>query len=330
MKASVGARLGAAVGLAWLAASASAQAPGSAQGYPTRPVRIIVPFPPGAGVDIVTRAISPRLGEMLGQQLVVDNRSGAGGILGAELAAKAPADGYTLFMATAGILTVIPHMSSKAPYSVERDYAPISLVAMVPSMLVVHPSLPAKSVKELVALARAKPGAINYASTGNGTLPHLAAELFKAQAKVDMVHIPYKGSAPALTDLLGGQVEVFFGNVLSVIPQVRGGKLRGLAVTSAERMSVAPEMPTLAQSGFPGFEAGTWFGLLAPAGTPREIIARLHTDTIKVLGLPETQERLSGQGATTVGNTPEQFAGYIRSESAKWAKVLKASGVRAD
>ncbi len=293
-------------------------------------MRVIVPFPPGAGVDIVTRAISPRLGEMLGQQLVIDNRAGAGGILGAELASKAPADGYTLFMATAGILTVIPHMASKAPYAPERDFAPISLDATVPSMLVVHPSLPAKSVKELIALARAKPGAINYASTGNGTLPHLAAELFKAQARVDMVHIPYKGSAPALTDLLGGQVEVFFGNVLSVIPQVKSGKLRGLAVTSAQRMPVAPEVPTLAQSGFPGFEAGTWFGLLAPAGTPREIIDRLHAETVKVLRLPESQDRLAGQGATTVGNTPEQFAAYIKSESAKWAKVLKASGVRAD
>ncbi len=302
----------------------------AAQGYPSKPVRVIVPFPPGAGVDIVTRSVSPRLGELLGQQLIVDNRAGAGGILGAELAAKAQPDGYTLLMATAGILTVIPNMNSKAPYSVERDFVPVTLIASVPSMLVVHPSLPAKSVKELVALARSKPGAINYASTGNGTLPHLAAELFKAQAKIDMVHVPYKGSAPALTDLLGGQVEVFFGNVLSVIPQVRSGKLRALAVTSVERMPVAPEIPTLAQSGFPGFEAGTWFGLMAPAGTPREIVNRLHAEVVKTLRLPETQERLAGQGATTVGNTPDQFAAYIRTESAKWAKVLKASGVRAD
>jgi len=302
----------------------------SGQAYPSKPVRVIVPFPPGAGVDIVTRSVSPKLGELLGQQLIVDNRGGAGGILGAELAAKAQPDGYTLFMATAGILTVIPHMNSKTPYSVERDFAPVSLIASVPSMLVVHPSLPAKSVKELIALARAKPGAINYASTGNGTLPHLAAELFKAQAKIDMVHVPYKGSAPAVTDLLGGQVEVFFGNVLSVIPQVRSGKLRGLAVTSVQRMPVSPEIPTLAQSGFPGFEAGTWFGLLVPAGTPREIVARLHAEVVKTLRFPETQERLAGQGATTVGNTPDEFAAYIKAESAKWAKVLKASGVRAD
>jgi tripartite-type tricarboxylate transporter receptor subunit TctC len=310
--------------------SGAAGAQTAAPPYPVKPVRVVVPFPPGAGVDIVTRSVSPKLGELLGQQLIVDNRAGAGGILGAELAAKAQPDGYTLLMATAGILTVIPNMNSKTPYSVERDFVPVTLLASVPSMLVVHPSLPAKSVKELVALARAKPGAINYASTGNGTLPHLAAELFKAQAKIDMVHVPYKGSAPAVTDLLGGQVQVFFGNVLSVIEQVRSGKLRGLAVTSLERMPVSPAIPTLAQSGFPGFEAGTWFGLMAPAGTPREIVSRLHAEVVKTLRLPETRERLAGQGATTVGNTPDEFGAYIRSESAKWAKVLKASGVRAD
>ena len=215
-------RFVAAVGLTFIAAVASAQT------YPSKAVRVIVPFPPGAGVDIVTRAVSGRLGEALGQQLVVDNRAGAGGIVGAEVAAKAPPDGYTLFMGTAGILTVIPHMNSKAPYSPERDFAPVSLVASVPSMLVVHPSLPVKSVKDLIALARAKPGAINYASTGNGTLPHLAAEFFKTKAKVNMVHVAYKGSAPATTDLLGGQVEVFFGNVLSVIGQVKNGRLRAL------------------------------------------------------------------------------------------------------
>lgn len=313
-----------AAGLTCIAAVAGAQT------YPSKAVRVIVPFPPGAGVDIVTRAVSGRLGEALGQQLVIDNRAGAGGIVGAEVAAKAPPDGYTLFMGTAGILTVIPHMNSKAPYLPERDFAPVSLVASVPSMLVVHPSLPVKSVKDLIALARAKPGAINYASTGNGTLPHLAAEFFKTQAKVNMVHVAYKGSAPATTDLLGGQVEVFFGNVLSVIGQVKNGRLRALAVTSLQRQAVAPEVPTMAESGFPGFEAGTWFGLLAPAATPREIINRLHADIAKVVRLPDVQERLAGQGATTVGNTPEQFAAYIKSESAKWAHVLKTSGVRAD
>jgi tripartite-type tricarboxylate transporter receptor subunit TctC len=301
-----------------------------AQGYPTKAVRIIVPFPPGAGVDIVTRAVSGRLGEALGQQLIIDNRAGAGGILGAEVAAKAAPDGYTVFMATAGILTVIPHMSSKTPYSVERDFIPVSLVASVPSVLVVHPSMPVKSVKDLIALAKAKPGEINYASTGNGTLPHLAAEFFKQQAKVNMVHIAYKGSAPATTDLLGGNVQVFFGNMLSVIEQVRSGRLRALAVTSLQRQPVAQDIPTMIESGFPGFEAGTWFGLLVPAGTPRDVINRLHGDVVKAVRQPDVQKQLAGQGATTIGNTPEQFAAYIKSESDKWAKVLKASGVKAD
>jgi len=301
-----------------------------AQGYPTKSVRIIVPFPPGAGVDIVTRAVSGRLAEALGQQLIVDNRAGAGGILGAEVAAKAAPDGYTVFMATAGILTVIPHMNNKAPYSVERDFVAVSQVASVPSVLVVHPSMPVKSVKDLIALAKAKPGEINYASTGNGTLPHLAAEFFKQQAKVNMVHIAYKGSAPAATDLLGGNVQVFFGNMLSVIEQVRSGRLRALAVTSLQRQPVAQDIPTMIESGFPGFEAGTWFGLMVPTGTPRDVINRLHGDVVKAVRQPDVQKQLAGQGATTIGNTPEQFAAYIKSESDKWAKVLKASGVKAD
>jgi tripartite-type tricarboxylate transporter receptor subunit TctC len=301
-----------------------------AQAYPAKAVRIIVPFPPGAGVDIVTRAVSGRLAEALGQQLIVDNRAGAGGILGAEVAAKSAPDGYTIFMATAGILTVIPHMNSKTPYSVERDFIPVSLVASVPSVLVVHPSMPVKSVKDLIALAKAKPGEINYASTGNGTLPHLAAEFFKQQAKVNMVHIAYKGSAPATTDLLGGNVQVFFGNMLSVIEQVRSGRLRALAVTSLQRQAVAQDIPTMIESGFPGFEAGTWFGLLVPTGTPRDIVNRLHGDVAKAVRQPDVQKQLASQGATTIGNTPEQFSAYIKSESAKWAKVLAASGVKAD
>jgi tripartite-type tricarboxylate transporter receptor subunit TctC len=233
-------------------------------------------------------------------------------------------------MATAGILTVIPHMNSKAPYSVERDFVPVSLAASVPSVLVVHPSMPVKSVKDLIVLAKAKPGEINYASTGNGTLPHLAAEFFKQQAKVNMVHIAYKGSAPATTDLLGGNVQVFFGNMLSVIEQVRSGRLRALAVTSQQRQAVAQDIPTMIESGFPGFEAGTWFGLLVPTGTPRDIVNRLHGDVAKAVRQPDVQKQLASQGATTIGNTPEQFAAYIKSESAKWAKVLAASGVKAD
>jgi tripartite-type tricarboxylate transporter receptor subunit TctC len=300
-----------------------------AQTYPTKPIRVIVPFPPGAGVDIVTRTVTPKMSESMGQQLIADNRAGAGGIVGAELAAKAPADGYNLLMGTAGLLTVAPLMS-KVSYNVARDFAPISLVASVPSLLVVHPVMPVKSVKELVALARAKPGSINYASTGNGTLPHLAAELLKLQAKIDIVHIPYKGSSPAMTDLLGGHVQMFFGNMLSVLPLVRDSKLRALAITSLRRSDAAPAIPTVAESGYPGFEAGTWFGLLAPVGTPAEIIARLHGETVKALRAPEVQRSFESQGAVGIGNTPEQFAAYLQTETRKWERVLKTAGVRAE
>jgi tripartite-type tricarboxylate transporter receptor subunit TctC len=300
-----------------------------AQSYPTKPVRLIVPFPPGSGVDIVSRIVSPRLGEALGQQVVVDNRAGAGGIVGAEIAAKAAPDGYNLFMATAGILTVVP-LLSKVSYGVARDFMPVTLVASVPSMLVVHPAMPVKTLKDLIALAKAKPGAINYASTGSGTLPHLAAELLKREAKIDIVHVPYKGSGPAMTDLLGGHVDMFFGNMLSVVPLVKSGKLRALAVTSLKRSPVAPQVPTVAELGFPGFEAGTWFGLLVPTGTPTDIVARLHADMVKALHHPDVEQHLAEQGATAIGNTPEAFGRYIASETEKWKRVLPSSGVRTE
>ncbi|MGH8616179.1 MAG: Bug family tripartite tricarboxylate transporter substrate binding protein [Burkholderiales bacterium] len=311
------------------AAALAASSAALAQTYPSKPVRVIVPFPPGAGVDIVTRIVTPRLSEQMGQQFVADNRAGAGGIVGAEVAAKAPADGYNLLMGTAGLLTVVPVMS-KVSYNVARDFMPITLVASVPSLLVVHPTLPVKTMKELVALARAKPGAINYASTGSGTLPHLTAELFRLQTGVNIVHIPYKGSAPAMTDLLGGHVEMFFGNMLSVIPQVRENKLRALVITTKQRSPAAPNIPTVAEAGYPGLEAETWFGLLAPAGTPKEAIAKVHDELIKALRHPDTQRMLADQGAIPIGNTPEQFAAYIQAETRKWEKVLKASGVRAE
>jgi len=301
----------------------------NAQSYPNRAVRVIVPFPPGSGVDIVTRIVTPRLGEALGQQFIIDNRGGAGGIVGAEVAAKAPPDGYNLFMGTAGVLTVVPVMS-KVSYNVARDFAPISLLASVPSMLVVHPAMPVKSLRDLIALARAKPGFINYASTGSGTLPHLAAEFFKVQAKIDIVHVPYKGSAPAMTDLLGGNVDIFFGNMLSVMPQVKSGKLRAIAVTSLQRSPAAPEVPTVAESGFSGFEAGTWFGMLAPAAAPRDVVAKLHAEIVKALRQPDTRQRLASQGASAIGNTPGEFTAYISSEMEKWSKVLKAAGVKAE
>lgn len=313
--------LGAAVAVCALAAHA--------QTYPGKPVRMIVPFPPGSGVDIVSRIVAPGLGTALGQQVVVDNRPGAGGIVGAELAAKAPADGYTIFMATAGTLTVAPQLT-KVSYDVARDFVPVSLVASVPSMLVVHPTMPVTTVKALVALAKAKPGTINYASTGNGTLPHLAAELLKKEARIDIVHVPYKGSGPAMTDLVGGHVDIFFGNMLSVTPLVKSGKLRAIAVTSLERSPAAPDVPTVVEAGFPGFEAGTWFGLLVPAGTPADIVTRLNADIVKTLRQPDVRQRLAEQGGSPIGNAPEAFARYIRSESDKWRRVLAGSGVRAE
>ncbi|MBC7779779.1 MAG: tripartite tricarboxylate transporter substrate binding protein [Proteobacteria bacterium] len=303
--------------------------PTSPRDYPVKPVRIVVPFPPGSGVDIVTRHIAPRLSDVLGQPIVLDNRGGAGGVVGAEIAAKSAPDGYTLLMGTAGILTVVPSLS-KVSYNVQRDFAPISVVASVPSVLVVHPSLPAKSVRELVSVARSRPGVINYASTGSGTLPHLAAEFLKLGAGIDIVHVPYKGSAPAITDLLGGQVEMFFANMLSAMPHVTSGRLRALAVTSPKRSGALPGTPTMIEAGFPDFEAGTWFGLLAPSGVSSEIVQRLHQDMMKVLVGTELQQRLASEGALVVGNSPAEFAAYIRSETQKWARVVKAAKIQSE
>jgi tripartite-type tricarboxylate transporter receptor subunit TctC len=307
---------------------AHAQAP-AARDWPTRPVRLIVPFPPGSGVDIVSRHVAPRLSEGLGQPVVVDNRGGAGGVVGAEVAAKSPADGYTLLMGTAGILTVVPALA-KVNYNVQRDFSPVSVVASVPSVLVVHPSLPVKTVRDLVTLARSRPGTINYATTGNGTLPHLAAEFLRLRASIDIVHVPYKGSAPAITDLLGGQVEMFFANMLSAMPHITSGRLRAVAVSSVKRSAVLPAIPTMIEAGYPDFEASTWFGLLAPSGVPPEILQRLHAEVVKLLAGKELQQRLASEGAVVVGNTPAEFAAYIRDETEKWTRVVKAAKIRSE
>ncbi|MFN9154435.1 MAG: tripartite tricarboxylate transporter substrate binding protein [bacterium] len=308
--------------------NAVAQAP-VGRDWPTRTLRLVVPFPPGSGVDIVSRHVAPRLSEGLGQPVVIDNRGGAGGVVGAEVAAKSPADGYTLLMGTAGILTVVPALA-KVNYNVQRDFAPVSVVASVPSVLVVHPSLPVKTVRDLVALARVRPGSINYATTGNGTLPHLAAEFLRLRASIDIVHVPYKGSAPAITDLLGGQVEMFFANMLSAMPHVTSGRLRAVAVSSAKRSAVLPAVPTMIEAGYPDFEASTWFGLLAPSGVPAEIVQRLHAEVVKLLAGRELQQRLASEGAVAVGTTPTEFAAYIRSETEKWTRVVKAAQIRAE
>ena len=298
-----------------------AQAP-----YPVKPVRVIVPFPPGAGVDIVTRIVTPKFSEALGQSFVVDNRAGAGGIIGTEIAARAPADGYNLHMGGSSMITA--PLTSKVTFSA-RDFAPIARIASVPFILVVHPSMPVKTLADLVALARAKPGAINFASTGNWTSPHLTTELFMRAAKISMVHVPYKGSAPALTDLLGGHLSIFFCNMLSATPHVSSNRLRALAVSSAQRSPVTPQVPTVAESGYPNFETVTWFGLMTPAGTPEDIVVRLRAEAAKNVRRTDVAEQLASQGGTAIiDKNADEFANYIKVETEKWGRIYQALGAR--
>jgi len=307
------------------APSALAQAP-----FPTKPVRLVVPFPAGGTTDILARAAAQKLSETLGQQVIVDNRPGAGGNIGAELVAKAPADGYTLLMGTVGTHAINPSLYAKMPYDHVKDFAPVILVAGVPNVLVVNPDLPFKTVADVVAYAKANPGKLNFASSGSGTSIHLSGELFKVMAGVQMTHVPYKGSAPALTDLIGGQVQLMFDNLPSALPQIKGGKLRAVAVTSTTRAAALPDVPTVAESGLPGFESSSWFGILAPAATPKDIIAKINTDVQKWLSTPEAKEKLLGQGAIAAGGSPDDFAKHIQAETAKWAKVVKESGAKVD
>ena len=305
---------------------ASAQAPA----YPTKPIRLVVPFPAGGTTDILARAVAQRLTEAWGQPVVVDNRPGAGGNIGSELVAKSTPDGYTLEMGTVGTHAINPSLYAKMPYDHVKDFAPVILVAGVPNVLVVNPAVPAQSVAELIAYAKANPGRLNFASSGSGTSIHLSGELFKVMAGVDMMHVPYKGSSPALADLLGGQVQLMFDNLPSSLAQIKAGKLRALAVTSATRAAALPDVPTIAESGLPGFEASSWFGVLAPAGTPPAIVAKLNAEIDKWLATPEAKEKMLGQGANAAGGTPEDFARHIQIETAKWAKVVKASGAKVD
>jgi tripartite-type tricarboxylate transporter receptor subunit TctC len=301
-----------------------------AQAYPVKPIKMIVPFPAAGTTDIVARAVGQKLSEALGQQVIIDNRPGAGGNIGSDLVAKAAPDGYTLLMGTVGTHAINASLYSKMPFDHVKDFVPITLVAAVPNVLIVNPSVAAKSVQELIALAKAKPGQLSFASSGNGTSIHLSGELFKTMAGVDMVHVPYKGSAPALTDLMGGQVNLMFDNLPSALAHIKAGKLRALAVTSSKRSPALPDVPTISEAGLPGFEASSWFGVFAPAATPKEIIARLSAEIVKVINSAELKERLAAQGAEVVGGSPEQFAAHIKSETAKWAKVVKASGATVD
>ncbi len=301
-----------------------------AQAYPNHSIRLVVPFPAGGTTDILARDVAKKLTDTLGQSVVVDNRPGAGGNIGADLVAKAPPDGYTLLMGTVGTHAINPSLYAKMPYDHIKDFVPVVLVAGVPNVLVVNPSVPVNSVADLIKLAKSKPGAINFASSGSGTSIHLSGELFKTMTGVDMTHVPYKGSSPALTDLMGGQVQIMFDNLPSSLALIKSGKLRAVAVTSLKRAPALPDVPTVSESGVPGFEASSWFGILAPAGTPAPIVAKLNAEVNKWLQSPEGKEQLLAQGAEVAGGPPEQFVAHIRAETDKWAKVVKASGAKVD
>ena len=312
-----------------LCAMLALQCNASAQGYPTKLIHFIVPQSPGSATDTVARMIAQKLSERMGQQVVVDNRAGAGGIIGAELAAKAAPDGYTIVIVSA-THAVNPSLRHSLPFDPVRSFTPVTLATSQPYVLVAHPSLPARTVKELVALARAHPGQINYASSAAGSLGHLGLEQLKSMAHIDMVHVPYKGVIPALTDVMGGHVSLMFLTLVSGMPQVKAGKLRALAVSAAKRSPAAPEVPTVAESGFPDFDVRGWYAILAPANTPAAVVNRLNAEIVVILHTSEVRERLAADGSEAVGSTPEQLDRHLKAEIAKWARVIKAAGIKAD
>jgi len=301
-----------------------------AQTYPARPIRMVVPYPAGGTTDLLARGIAQKMGEALGQQVVVENRTGAGGNIGSDLVAKSKPDGYTLLMGTIASHAINPNLYRDLPYDAVKDFAPIALVATLPNLLVVNPTVPVKTVKELIALARARPGELAFASAGSGTTQHLSGEIFKKMAGVDMLHIPYKGNAPAVTDLVGGQVQVMFDNIPISLQQVRAGKLRALAVTGPRRSPVLPDIPTIAEAALPGYSVTSWFALFAPAGTPQDIVALLNRETNKALADPALHRQLADQGIETGSGTPAQLAAHIQAEIQRWKKIVADSGARVD
>ncbi len=301
-----------------------------AQDYPARPIRLIVPFPPGGGTDIAARTVASKLSETVKWTFVIENKPGAGGNLGVEQAVKSPPDGYTLVIGQTSNLAINPALYAKLPYDPFKDLSPVALIVSAPVVLVVATNSPHKSLRDLVAAAKRDPSAVTFASPGNGTVSHLAGELVQRAAGVKFTHVPYKGASQAMTDLLGGQVQSFMSSVPSALAQIKAGRLRAVAVTSAKRAAQMPDVPTIAESGYPGFEATTWYGLLAPAGTPAVIIARLNAELNRVLGMPDVRERLAAEGGDVLGGTPERFASLLKADHAKWGRVVKESGAKVD
>ena len=315
--------------LLWAAMSCLLAASVQAQPYPSKPVRVVVPYPPGGPTDIVARVLFQQVAESTGQQFVIDNRAGAGGNIGAEHVAKSPADGYTVLIGTTAH-AINMSLFKALNYDVQKDLAPVSLLTQGPLVLVTHPQFPANSVKELIEMAKAKPGSLNFASSGNGQSTHLSAELFNSMAGTKMVHVPYKGSAPALSDLMTGQVGIMFDTTLSAMPFVRAGKLKALGVTSPQRTPAAPDVPTIAESGLPGYEVFAWNGVFVPAGTPKAIVVQLNEEIRKAMQLPQVRDKFSAQGFAASWNTPDQFGVFVRNEVDKWARTVKASGATLD
>lgn len=315
--------------VAWLLAALAAFSawPAGAQSYPSGPMRIVVPFPPGGGTDILSRILAQKLNEAWGQSVVVDNRAGAGGTIGTALVAKASGDGHTILVMPAGYAA---HASlyKSLPYDPARDLAPVSRLASGPLVLVVHPSVPVKSIKEFVALARKRPGEINFGTAGSGTLPHLSAELFSSMSGIKMVHIPYKGAGAAVTDVLAGRVSVYFMNILQSLSLIKAGKLRALGVTTPERTPIAPEIPSIAESGLKGYDMTNWYGMLVPASTPREVVAKLNAEVVRILQLPELKNRMGQDGMTVVASTPEDFRDFLAREMQKYARVIETAGIK--
>lgn len=301
-----------------------------AQDYPNRPIRFISPFPAGSGVDIAARIIGQEMTERWGKPVVVDNRSGASGIIGAEIAARSTPDGYTLIMGNVSTHAININVMKKLPYHPVKDFAPITLVAVLPEILLVHPSVPASSIKELIALAKAKPGQLTFGSAGNWTGPHMESERLKLLAGIDIVHVPYKGSAAALTDLLGGRITMYFTNMLSAAPYIQSGKLRALGVSGAKRSIAAPDVPTIAEAGVPGYEEYNWYGVLAPAGTPKNVVGKLNQTIVQILKTPEMNDRLTKQGLDVVADSPQEFARFIQQQIEKYAKLIRDSGLNVE